>query len=60
MGQVWGPGKVRNTALDAIILRERHIRCPGGAVSRHLDVLFWILGRGPRYTGYVTFMPTAG
>ena len=53
--QVWGQGKVRNSALDAISLSQMHIRYPGGAVSRQLDVLFGISDWGHRCTVFVTF-----
>ena len=37
-----GQGKARNSALNAIGVRQVHVRYPGGAVSRQLDALFRI------------------
>lgn len=47
--QVWGQGKVRNSALDAISLSQMHIRYPGGAVSRQLaGCALWDFRLGPQ------------
>lgn len=40
--QVGGQGKARNSALNAICVRQVQVRYPSGAVSRQLDALFRI------------------
>ena len=40
--KVGGQGKARNSALNAVGVRQVHVRYPGGSVSRQLDALFRI------------------